>query len=293
MANTVIGVYEFYLQAQGAMDELLASGFAPADVKLKPHEETPAAREIALRPESESRAASHGIGHFFRLLFGMEEKSEHTDLYSEAVRRGSYVLTATAANDEQSERAADIMNQHDPVDIDERSARWRSEGWVQYDKGAPLFSDSEIARERSANLAGSPSGSQQEFATSNSIKRGRVRVFKQAIARPAQQTASSAAEEKQAYAGDQKMWTAETEAGSDDDFRSHWQSRYGPSGERYEDYAPAYHFGYTQAKEERYRGHRWSDSETVVRRDWEAAHPGTAWDKIKDAVRYGWEKAGL
>jgi hypothetical protein len=294
MANTVtvIGVYEFYLQAQGAMDELLASGCGPSELQLKPHDETPASREIALHPESESRAASHGLGHFFRLLFGIEEKSEHTDLYSEAVRRGSYVLTVKADSDEHAERAADIMNQHDPVDIDERSVRWRSEGWVRYDNGAPIFSEHEVARERSASL-NSNRGSRQE-GPAGGIKRGRVRLFKQAVQPPVREAtpsaASTASETTHTNAADEQKGGHGTATKGDNDFRSHWQSAYGPSGERYEEYAPAYHFGYSQASKERYRGHRWSDSEIEVRRDWEAAHPGSGWDKVRDAVRFGWER---
>jgi hypothetical protein len=286
MANTVIGVYEFYLQAQGATDALLASGFAPDHIRLKPYDETPAAREVALRPESESRAASHGIGHFFRLLFGLEDKSEHTDLYSEAVRRGSYVLTAQADSDHQVEQAVEIMNQHDPVDIDERSTRWRSEGWLKYDKGAPIFTDSEIARERSSAAASIQSNSTQEPLSGGGVKYGRVRVFKQAV----QPRSPAQPEDTATHAAATAAASEKAGAGSDDDFRNHWQSVYRPSGARYEEYAPAYHFGYTEAGKERYRGHRWSDSEEVIRREWEASHAGSPWDKVRDAVRYGWEK---
>jgi hypothetical protein len=280
MANTVIGVYEFYLQAQGAMDELLASGFAPDHIRLKPHDETPAAREVALRPESESRAASHGIGHFFRLLFGLEQKSEHADLYSEAVRRGSYVLTAQADSEHQVEQAVEIMHQHDPVDIDERSTRWRSEGWLKYDKGAPIFSDSEIAHERRTAAV----SSQQQPLAGGGVKYGRVRVFKQAV------QPRSPGQPAEAATGAGTMAREKAGAGSDDDFRSHWLSVYRPSGASYEEYAPAYRFGYAEASKERYRGHRWSDSEEMVRREWEASHAGSPWDKVRDAVRYGWEK---
>jgi uncharacterized protein (TIGR02271 family) len=76
----------------------------------------------------------------------------------------------------------------------------------------------------------------------------------------------------------------------DSEYRSHWTAKYGSSGSRYEDYAPAYEYGARMAADERYRSHRYSDVEPEFERDWgsrNAAHP---WEKMKDAVRFGWER---
>ncbi|NEX63477.1 YsnF/AvaK domain-containing protein [Noviherbaspirillum sp. 17J57-3] len=80
-------------------------------------------------------------------------------------------------------------------------------------------------------------------------------------------------------------------AGDDDaDYRRHWQSAYGDSGGRYEDYASAYRYGSTMAGTERFKNYRWDEVEPDVRSDWESSHPESTWDKVKDAVRYGAEK---
>ncbi|GIZ52764.1 YsnF/AvaK domain-containing protein [Noviherbaspirillum aridicola] len=80
-------------------------------------------------------------------------------------------------------------------------------------------------------------------------------------------------------------------SGRDDaEFRRHWQSTYGTSGGRYEDYDAAYRYGTTAAGSDRYRNHQWSEVEPQLRSDWEANHPGSAWEKVKDAVRYGTER---
>jgi uncharacterized protein (TIGR02271 family) len=76
----------------------------------------------------------------------------------------------------------------------------------------------------------------------------------------------------------------------DDEFRRHWQSTYGSSGGRYEDYGDAYRYGSTMAGSGRFKNYRWEDVEPDVRSDWESNHPGSAWDKVKDAVRYGAER---
>lgn len=76
----------------------------------------------------------------------------------------------------------------------------------------------------------------------------------------------------------------------DDDFRSHFQSRYGTSGATYDTYAPAYGYGYEMASDERYKGRRWEDVETHLRSDYERRNPGGTWERMKDSVRYGWER---
>jgi uncharacterized protein (TIGR02271 family) len=159
MENTVIGVYDNYAQAESAMTDLLASGFSQSAVRLNP--EATGSEEMTTTREEEP-SQEHGIGHFFRSLFGMEEHHEHRDIYAEAVRRGSCVLAVDAATDEQRERATVIMNRHDPIDIDERSAHWRSQGWSGYDASAPRLNDDEITRDRSmygstaANVSATP-----------------------------------------------------------------------------------------------------------------------------------------
>jgi uncharacterized protein (TIGR02271 family) len=77
----------------------------------------------------------------------------------------------------------------------------------------------------------------------------------------------------------------------DDDFRSHFKSRYGSTrSARYETYAPAYQYGYRMASDDRYRGRKWDDVESTLRSDYERSNPNSAWEQVKDAVRHGWDK---
>jgi uncharacterized protein (TIGR02271 family) len=405
MENTVIGVYDSYAQAESAMNELLSSGFSRSDVRLNP-DSSGSERDATTSTDEQPR--EHGIGHFFRSLFGMEEheRHEHHDLYAEAVRRGSCVLAVDADSDEQRERATEIMNRHDPIDIDERSAHWRTQGWTGYDASAPRLSDDEIARERStygtatatgaaagtaatAATQGATSGTAQNAGTAQrtegtstfpvveeelkvgkrEVQRGGVRVYQRVQERPVEEAvqlrqehvkverhevdqpateADMAAfkegtvelremaeepvvsksahvveevvvgkevsqetanikdtvrrtdvevEQLGADAGGASRNTAagsdfaDTSATIDDrDFRSHWQTAYGQSGGRYEDYDAAYRYGATLSGSDRFRNYRWTDVEPDVRSEWETQHPESAWDKVKDAVRYGAER---
>lgn len=80
---------------------------------------------------------------------------------------------------------------------------------------------------------------------------------------------------------------ATTMTGDDSDFRNHWQTNFGASGGRYEDYAPAYSYGSSMASSDRYRDAQWEEVEPQWRSDWESRYPNSRWDKVKDAVRYG------
>jgi uncharacterized protein (TIGR02271 family) len=74
------------------------------------------------------------------------------------------------------------------------------------------------------------------------------------------------------------------------DFRRDWQERYANSGEAYETYEPAYQYGYRTASDPRYQGQSWSDVEDDLRTEYEQDYPDSAWERMKGAVRHGWEK---
>ena len=87
-------------------------------------------------------------------------------------------------------------------------------------------------------------------------------------------------------------YTDTARASDDADFRTHWQNAYGSSGGRYEDYDAAYRYGSSAAGDERMRNARWEDVEPQMRSDWEAHHPESTWERVKDAVRYGAQRPG-
>ena len=76
----------------------------------------------------------------------------------------------------------------------------------------------------------------------------------------------------------------------DAEFRRHFQQTYGASGAAYDDYGPAYEFGYTNARDPRYRNRAFSDVESDLRAGYERKYPNSTWDKMKDSVRYGWNR---
>jgi hypothetical protein len=78
--------------------------------------------------------------------------------------------------------------------------------------------------------------------------------------------------------------------GDDQDFRNHWQTSYSSQGGRYEDYDDAYRYGSRVAGSDRYKNRQWAEMEPDLRGDWESSHPGSTWERVKAAVRYGAER---
>jgi hypothetical protein len=221
-------------------------------------------------------------------LFGLEEHKPHRDVYAESVRRGSYVLAVDAESDAQLERVTEIMDRHGAVDIDERSSHWKRQGWSGYDENAPMLGKDEIEQERrsyaQARSSAIGDATQQPLAAGvqpatggSQTQRGGVRIFRHL--RETQPGAS----------GTSGTMGSGAMSGDDADFRQHWKTAYGTSGGRYEDYDAAYRYGSTVASSGRYKNYQWTDVEPDLRSDWEAHHPESAWEKVKDAVRYGAE----
>jgi len=75
------------------------------------------------------------------------------------------------------------------------------------------------------------------------------------------------------------------------DFRSDFTTRYGSQGDaRFDDYEPAYRYGYDMASDPRYKGRRFDEVENDLRTDYASRYPNSTWERMKESVRYGWDK---
>ena len=80
---------------------------------------------------------------------------------------------------------------------------------------------------------------------------------------------------------------------NDSYFRNDWQTNYSKLGGSYDDYAPAYSYGSQMRSDARYRNRSWDDVESDLRSDWDTRYGssgGSTWEKMKAAVRHGWDK---
>ncbi len=74
-------------------------------------------------------------------------------------------------------------------------------------------------------------------------------------------------------------------------FQQHFQSQYGARGMQYNDYMPAYRYGYTMGMNERYRNQDWNQIENSIRQEWERSGQKSNWNDSRDAIRYGYDEA--
>lgn len=217
MQHTLVAVFENRTDAQSALTEMLATGFNRANIRL--NDDTSGATEStgstgSTNEHDEGFGAS--IGHFFKGLFGDDTSDEHK--YSTAITRGHYVLTVTAKDEDEVERAAGIAERFNSVDIDEKAAGWagasgmpqagmlRTEGGnggPGMQTGASLQSQmaqpgASLGQSSGSLQGGSMSGSQQRDAQAAAIpvvqeelkvgkrevQRGGVRVYSRIVETP-------------------------------------------------------------------------------------------------------------
>jgi hypothetical protein len=86
-------------------------------------------------------AVAGGVtGGLLGALIGLGIPEEEAGYYAEGVRRGG-VLVTVQADDVNTDRVMDVLNRYNPMDINERAAQWRSEGWTGYDPNASTSVD--------------------------------------------------------------------------------------------------------------------------------------------------------
>lgn len=81
---------------------------------------------------------------------GVSEKDAHA--YGEGVRRGGTLVTVRA-DEARGPMVMDILEQHGSVDLDQKAAAWRQEGWAP-----PVTSESTLAAPTGTGLTGANDG---------------------------------------------------------------------------------------------------------------------------------------
>jgi len=175
---------------------------------------------------------------------------EHAQYYAESVRRGGALVTVRA-DEARADEVTRIMQRHGAVDINKRAETWRQTGWEGFDESARPYTIDDFERERSVSTRTTTPRTSAEAAAADAAL---PLAF-------------------EAYAIQ---------------FRSDFDRDYAGAGGRYEDYEPAYRWGYENAGH--YPSRDWDSAEPDVRRDWERANPNGEWERFKAAVRRGWDR---
>ena len=88
-------------------------------------------------------------------------------------------------------------------------------------------------------------------------------------------------------------WDRMTNDDDDSYYRNHYNATYSTTGDDFDSYQPAYSYGSEMRKSDMYRNRPWDDVEPDLRSNWDARYPNngvSTWDKMKAAVRHGWDR---
>jgi hypothetical protein len=238
-------------------------------------------------------------GGIIGALTGAGVPKEEAHAYAEGVRRGG-TLVMVQTPDNMANRARDIMNRFNPIDIRHESQGWQqSENWRGFDESSQPYSDADMSRQReswrssaySGSGAGLGTGYQQGTmsGTGMTSETGTGLGYGESTTSGTSSgtgydrgTSSGMGYEEGTTTGPQRGYTA--------DFRNDYNSYYGSRGRDYSYYEPGYRYGYDLAHNPAYQGRTWSDIESQVRQDWERTHPNNAWGDFKDSIRRAWER---
>jgi uncharacterized protein (TIGR02271 family) len=161
--QTVIAAYDRAGEAQRAVDALIEGDFSRDQVRLG------TADDLRSEVGRESGSSTHrSLGQKIAHFFGLDD--EHTATYSEAMRRGNSVVVVDARSEEEAQRATDILDRFDPIDIDQRVSEWEATGWRR-----PAM-DTEPAP-RSAEHSTIPVVEEQLQVGTRVVQSGGVRIF--------------------------------------------------------------------------------------------------------------------
>lgn len=83
-------------------------------------------------------------------LVGLGVPDEEAGYYSEGVRRGGTLVTVSA-DDAMAQRAVDILNRHNAVDIDQRGSYYQQSGYTGFDTSRPAYTADELTTYRASN----------------------------------------------------------------------------------------------------------------------------------------------
>ena len=194
MSSVLVGMFDTQSAAEDARERLIQAGFPETTVSL-----TGGSATSAVSTERAGTTASEQegpIARFFKEIFGDDNtESEYRPAYDEAFRRGSCGLAVSVNNDQELERAAEILNGAGAVDLDERSQQWRNEGWTggATPTSGPTVTGTGTSAGASDDLEAGTTRKLQEVEEElkvgkRSVSRGGVRIFSRVIEVPVEET---------------------------------------------------------------------------------------------------------
>jgi len=122
MTQTVIGLFDSKTEAQAAMRDLIAAGFAEEhiDFSNRRFDDTAATTAGAMT----SSPGTGGISGFFNSLFGGD--TDEARNYTNAASDAEAILTIQTDSTERAHQIAEILDRNGAFDVDERTSQYQT-----------------------------------------------------------------------------------------------------------------------------------------------------------------------
>ena len=124
--QTITAFFDSRADATNAVEKLAEAGITRTSIRLLPKQEGLSGSAVASPYDYERDEKG-----FWATLGDMLIPEEDRATYSEGMHRGGTTVIVTV-DEAHVERAADILEEHGSVNMDEREESWRQEGWSGY-----------------------------------------------------------------------------------------------------------------------------------------------------------------
>jgi len=120
-------------------------------------------------------AAGAATGGVLGGLIGLGIPQDHADTYAEGIRRGG-TLISISVDESEVARVRDLLDRDGAVNVEERGAFYKSQGFTRFDEKSRPYSDDEYARERDL-LKAYASDETTATGLGTGVGTGRIRTY--------------------------------------------------------------------------------------------------------------------
>jgi len=285
---TIVATYRQHSAAQKVLHDLKMAGFGDHDISLSSSARDPHSQDLDRLSIGGAVARNTALGGIIGVFIGVAlgfllplnpvtiglagaalgaiAGTILTSVFkwgvSSVSRQSGFVQVEVKTPDDRQDQVTEIMNKYDPVSMNEREHRQPP----AQEKAAE--SRSSFSRE----LLGTK---EKRPAEANS---GDLLAVREGIYYDPDDTSQLDSDDTRLP--DYEFYRR--------DFRRHFQHYYA-NGQSFEDYEPAYMYGYSLAVDHRHDDYEWYDIEPGVRERWQEQY-GNTWDAYQDAIRYAWDR---
>src|ERR687885_511139 len=168
MAFNVMGLFDNPRDAQAAAQELRGTGLSDDDIR-----DSHAAGGVGM---------ATAAGGLVDALIGTGVPEGDANIYAEGVHRGGSLLSVQVDDEQRAHQAAEVMDRHHVVDINQRGQEYHQTGWTHFDPNAKQYDDSrydsrDVAVARVSTETVRPTGQETTGMRTDAIEqRGEIKV---------------------------------------------------------------------------------------------------------------------